>query len=129
MITRLVLPAALLLALPSTASNFLAPAGAGPALLAAPAAGEHGNSISASEYFPVKPNVFCKRTYTLTYGPSQAFTSEIVGSLTVPYTTQPLTGALFCGYAGEGHSWSSTATVARSGTSSRAITMSRPTAT
>jgi len=102
MITRLVLTMAFLLALPSTASNFLVPAGVGPALLAAPAADKQGNSISASEYFPVKPNVFCRRTYTSTYGPSQTRTSEIVGSLTVPYTTQPLTGALFCGYAGAG---------------------------
>ena len=101
MITRLVLTATLLLALPSTASNVLVPAGAGPALLAAPAAGAHGDSISASDYFPVKRNVFCKRTYSYTYGAAASFSSEIVGTVTVPYTSRPESGALFCGFAGD----------------------------
>ena len=101
MTTRLMLTAAFLLAVPSTMSNVLFTTSAGPPVAAAPAAAAQEDTLSAADYIPVKANVFCKRTYSSTYGAPSTFTSQIVGSLTVPYTTQPLTGALFCGFVGE----------------------------
>ncbi|MFB3906752.1 MAG: hypothetical protein ACE15E_25235 [Acidobacteriota bacterium] len=70
-------------------------------LLPSSAAFAQQETVSVSDYFPVEPHPFCKRIYNFTFGATGSFTNQIVGSLTAPYSTQSLTGALYCGFGAD----------------------------
>ena len=98
MIPRLIVAIAFLLGTLSTVSHVVVDTSVGPNLFASSTVLAQEKTISAGDYLPVKPNLFCRRNYSYTYGGFPGFVSEIVGSLTAPYTSGPITGALFCGF-------------------------------
>jgi hypothetical protein len=53
-------------------------------------------TVSMPDYFPFDQMTSCPRTFTWTYGRTGQTRSEIIGSMTVPYKSGPLTGPLMC---------------------------------
>ncbi len=48
------------------------------------------------DYLPTDPAEYCSKTYEWTFGRSGQFIGEIIGTMTVPYTSGSLSGALLC---------------------------------
>jgi hypothetical protein len=53
--------------------------------------------VSLPDYFPTDASVYGTRTLRWTFGKTGEFTSEIIGSVTVPYKTGAITGARYTG--------------------------------
>lgn len=71
-------------------------------LTAGQARAEDRKVVNLPDYLPMDPGVYCTRTLRSTYGPYRQFTSEIVGQVTVPYSSGAVTGSLFTGDWTEG---------------------------
>ena len=52
----------------------------------------------APDYFPLERTTYCTRTFEWTVGLTGQVQSQIIGNLTVPYTSGPLSGSMFCGF-------------------------------
>ena len=53
-------------------------------------------TVSAPDYLPTDPKIFCRKTYQQSFPPFGTDTAEIIGKVTVPYASGPLQGALIC---------------------------------
>ena len=61
---------------------------------------------SISNYLPVDQKTYCKRTFEWTFGKTGLWRGEIIGKITVPYTSGPLSGSLGCNLFPGDHSLS-----------------------
>lgn len=59
-------------------------------------------TVFLSDYFPVDQKTYCRKYYQQTIGGNGGapMVSEVIGEITVPYASGPLTGSLLCGMAG-----------------------------
>jgi uncharacterized membrane protein len=59
-------------------------------------AGDALAQLAASSYIPSDRKTYCRRTFEWTFGNTGLWHSEIVGTITVPYLAEPLSGSLVC---------------------------------
>ena len=65
-------------------------------IMALPCLNDAFAQINISNYLPVDQKTYCKRTFEWTFGKTGQEHSEIIGTLTVPYLSEPLSGSLIC---------------------------------